>query len=74
MLHYRTDGEGEWLVRFEGEDVTVIREHAKAGVAVRGSASDLFLFLWGRVPASTLDVVGDASLLDRYRELVPNPT
>jgi uncharacterized protein (TIGR03083 family) len=70
---HRTDGEGEWLVRFDGEDVHVSHEHAKAGVAVRGSASDLFLFLWGRVSASSLEVLGDASLLDRYRELVPNP-
>jgi uncharacterized protein (TIGR03083 family) len=69
-----TDGEGEWFIRFDGEDVTVTHEHAKADVAVRGPVSDLFLFLWGRVPASALDVVGDASLLDRYRELVPNPT
>lgn len=71
---HRTDGEGEWVIRFDGEDVTVKHEHAKAGIAVRGTVSNLFLFLWGRVPASVLDVVGDASLLETYRELVPNPT
>jgi hypothetical protein len=68
---HRTDGEGEWLIRFEGNDVQVSREHARAGVALRGSASDLFLYLWGRIPYSALDVVGDTSLLERYRELVP---
>ena len=71
---HRTDGEGEWLVRFQGEEVAISQTHAKADVAVRGTASDLFLFLWGRVPAPDLNVVGDASLLERYRELVPNPT
>jgi uncharacterized protein (TIGR03083 family) len=71
---HRTDGEGEWLVRFEGDDVKLSREHARADVAVRASAADLFLYLWGRVPAGKLEVFGDASLLDRYRELVPSPT
>jgi uncharacterized protein (TIGR03083 family) len=71
---HRTDGEGEWVVRFDGESVIVSHEHAKADVAVRGTASDLFLFLWGRTPTPALDIVGDASLLDRYREFVPNPT
>jgi uncharacterized protein (TIGR03083 family) len=68
---HRTDGEGEWLVTFEGDSVTVRREHGKADVALRGTAEDLFLWLWGRIPADRLDVVGDTTRLSRYRELVP---
>jgi len=68
---HRTDGEGEWLVRFENGDMKVSHEHAKADVAIRGSASDLVLFLWHRIPAARLEVLGDASLVDRYFELVP---
>ncbi len=68
---HRTDGPGEWLVRFEGDGTTVTHEHAKGDVAARGTASDLLLFLWGRLPASRLDVFGDAALLDRYFEFVP---
>ena len=68
---HRTDGPGEWLARFEGSGATVTHEHAKGDVAVRGTASDLLLFLWGRVPADRLDVFGDRALLDRYFELVP---
>ncbi len=68
---HRTDGPGEWLLRFAGDDMTVTHEHAKADVAVRGTASDLLLFLWGRIPASQLEVFGDAALLGRYVELVP---
>jgi uncharacterized protein (TIGR03083 family) len=41
-----------------------------ANVTARGSASDLLLFLWGRVPPSALDVKGDASLLERWQERV----
>ena len=68
---HRTDGPGEWLVRFQGEGATVTREHAKGDVAVRGTASDLLLFLWGRLPAEQMEVLGDSSLLARYFELVP---
>ncbi|HLJ67684.1 MAG TPA: maleylpyruvate isomerase family mycothiol-dependent enzyme [Chloroflexota bacterium] len=68
---HRTDGEGEWLVRFEGDDVTVAREHAKGDVAIRGTAEQLFLWLWGRIPADALEVHGDRALLERYRQLVP---
>lgn len=68
---HRTDGPGEWLVRFDPGGVVVTREHAKGDVAARGSASDLLLFLWRRIPASRLEVFGDAALLDRYFALVP---
>jgi uncharacterized protein (TIGR03083 family) len=68
---HRTDGEGEWLLRFEGDRVSVTHDHEKAAVAVRGSASDLLLFLWGRPVRDRLEVLGDAALLDRYFELVP---
>jgi len=65
-----TDVEGEWLVRRDGDGLVVTREHAKGDVAARGTASDLLLFLWGRVPASALEVFGDADALDRFRESI----
>jgi uncharacterized protein (TIGR03083 family) len=68
---HRTDGKGEWLLHFDPEGPVVTREHAKGDVAVRGSASDLLLFLWRRIPADRLEVYGDAALLPRYFELVP---
>lgn len=65
-----TDGEGEWLVTRAGDDVVVTREHAKGDVAARGTASDLLLFLWGRVPVTALEVFGDGALLDRFRSAI----
>lgn len=65
-----TDAEGEWLVARSGDDVVVTREHAKGDVAARGSASDLLLFLWGRVPVSALEVFGDAGVLDRFSQAI----
>ena len=43
---------------------------ADADVTARGEASDLLLFLWGRVPRDAFEVSGDASLLDRWQEKV----
>jgi uncharacterized protein (TIGR03083 family) len=63
-----TDGEGEWLVRLGSAGVTVVNEHAKADVAARGSASDLLLTMWGRLPTDRVEVFGDTSLLERWSD------
>jgi uncharacterized protein (TIGR03083 family) len=65
-----TDVQGEWLLRRDGDDLVVTREHAKGDVAARGTASDLVLFLWGRGPASALEVFGDPAALDRFRDSI----
>lgn len=59
-----TDAEGEWLIHPDGR---VDPLHAKGDVAVRGTASDLLLALYARVPVGDLEVIGDADLA---RELV----
>jgi uncharacterized protein (TIGR03083 family) len=65
-----TDGAGEWFARLNPDGLVVTREHAKGDVAVRGTASDLLLGLYGRVSLDALDVIGDASVLQRWRALV----
>jgi uncharacterized protein (TIGR03083 family) len=64
-----TDGDGEWLLRLEPEGLVVTNEHAKGDVAARGTASDLLLLVWGRIPPERVEVFGDASLLTRWQEL-----
>jgi uncharacterized protein (TIGR03083 family) len=61
---------GEWLIRLLPEGAEIERAHAKGDVAARGTASELDLFVWGRVPATTLEVFGDAALLGRFRQSV----
>jgi predicted lipid carrier protein YhbT len=63
-------GEGEWLVTLGAEGLTVDHTHAKGDVAVRGTASDLLLLLWNRVPAGRCEVFGDAGLLEQWRATV----
>jgi uncharacterized protein (TIGR03083 family) len=63
-----TDGDGEWLIRLQADGLTVVNEHAKGDVAARGSASDLLLMMWGRIPVDQVEVFGDASLLERWSD------
>jgi uncharacterized protein (TIGR03083 family) len=65
---HATDAEGEWLVRFEGAEMTITGGHAKGDAAVRGPASDLYLWLWGRSPVDALERFGDAGAVDRLRD------
>lgn len=67
----QTDGPGMWLVRFDGEPEVSRDGEGDVHLTVRGTASDLFLFLWHRLPADHLEVHGDQRLLARYFELVP---
>ena len=64
------DADGEWVVTLTERGPVIERAHAKADVAARGAASDLDLFLWGRVDASALDVFGDPELLVRFRSAI----
>lgn len=56
---HATDATGEWLVHTDGR---VERAHAKGDVALRGTASDLLLALYQRVPLETVEVIGDGAV------------
>ncbi len=66
-----TDGHGEWLIRSAGGDIVVTHEHAKGDAAVRGSASDLFLYLWRRPTAAPVEILGDAATAAAWVSLTP---
>lgn len=56
-----TDTEGEWFIHPDGRVELV---HEKGDVAIRGTASDLLLALYTRVPLGELDVIGNTALAD----------
>lgn len=69
-----TDVGHEWFIRLRGQGVALLDtdtwldhddHHARA--LARGTASDLNLALFGRIPFDVLDVSGDVSLLDALR-------
>ena len=66
QLH-ATDAEGNWVVRLD-QHVEVRRGDGEADCVVRGPASDLHLLLWNRRTADGLDVQGDRSVLDFWRD------
>lgn len=63
------EGEGEWLVRFAAGEVVTERGHTKGSAAVRGPASGLYLWLWGRAPLTDLELHGDPTAAAALREI-----
>jgi uncharacterized protein (TIGR03083 family) len=69
-LHSTDEGKGagEWTATLMADKIEWDHSHSKSDVAVRGTASDLLLMMWSRIPATRLEVFGDASLIDRWQE------
>jgi uncharacterized protein (TIGR03083 family) len=68
------DAEHNWHVRLRGEGVALLDtdtifddDDLSTRVAAIGTASDLMLALWGRVAWDTLEITGEAALLDALR-------
>lgn len=69
-LHSHDGANGEWFIELATDGLRWRREHAKADVALRGSASDLLLALCHRLPLAAVDVVGNETLAHDFRELI----
>ena len=69
-LHlHATDAPGEWTIGLTADGFSFETGHAKATVAVRGAAADLFLLLWNRrrpADAERFEIFGDAALVDAW--------
>jgi uncharacterized protein (TIGR03083 family) len=63
-----TDGPTAWWVDLD-DDGKVIPERSKADTTIRGTRSDLLLWLNNRGPLETLDVAGNQKILDRWGQL-----
>ena len=71
-LHlHRTDGDGEWTLAVIDGVVQVGHVHAKATAALRGPASDLFIFVWNRGGSALLECFGDESVAAAWSALAP---
>ncbi len=65
------DADGDWDVGVGPNGVTTVAGGTSpADATVRGAASDLYQALWNRPPAASLDVSGDASLLDLFLDKI----
>lgn len=54
-----TDVDGEWIIATDG---VVERTHAKGDAAIRGTASDLLLAIYARIPLDEVEVIGDPAV------------
>jgi uncharacterized protein (TIGR03083 family) len=68
-----TDVDGEWLIVPNSDGtLQVTREHAKGACALRGSAHDLLMALWRRVPMSAIEVIGDTAVAQQFLSRAAN--
>ncbi|GGG10230.1 hypothetical protein GCM10007304_25460 [Rhodococcoides trifolii] len=63
-LHGTEVADAEWLLTIDNGRVTTERTHAKADVALRGSAQDLLLIMCRRRPTSVVETFGDVSIVE----------
>ena len=71
-LHlHRSDGDGEWMLKAVDNRISLTHEHGKGDAAVRGSASDLFIFVWHRGMPDTLQIFGDEAVARAWSALAP---
>ena len=69
-IHFHcTDADGEWLIELQPDGFTWQHGHGKGSAAVRGTAADLLLLLYGRrkfAEPGRFEVFGDSAVLDRW--------
>ena len=72
---HRTDGEGEWVLRAKDGDAVAEAGHARADVAMRGTAEGLYWVLMGRGKPEEhgVEVHGDPALAAAFKEWFPGP-
>lgn len=67
-LHlHASEPEAEWTLTLAPEGLVVERAHRKAGLALRGSASDLELVLYDRPPIGEVQHLGADTALEAWR-------
>ncbi|MGD1011800.1 MAG: maleylpyruvate isomerase family mycothiol-dependent enzyme [Acidimicrobiales bacterium] len=67
-LHAADVPGAEWTLAEGSAGATITRAHSKADVALRGTAFQLARWIWRRLPTGQLEVFGDRSIADRFRE------
>jgi hypothetical protein len=68
-LHlHATDGQTEWWIDLDAAG-SAVSGHVKAGTAIRGTRSDLLLWLTNRSSPGSMEVFGRRELLDSWKQL-----
>jgi hypothetical protein len=68
-LHlHATDGPVEWWIDLDASGAAM-PQHAKADTAIRGTCSDLLLWLTNRTATGALEILGRPEIADRWQQL-----
>lgn len=68
VIHVHADDSDEhWYLTLRSDGTETSRTGGDADLAVRGSASDLYLLLWNRTVDSTVSMSGDTDLMTLWR-------
>ena len=72
VIDYHATEGCSWRIRLSGDGAQVVRltpaageDRDPAGVSARGTASDLVLFFYGRIPLDSLKWDGDRRIFDQ---------
>lgn len=63
---HATDAPAEWVITLTPDGPLAEQTHGKGDAAMRGTASDLLLALWRRIPLERVELLGDRALADRF--------
>ncbi len=64
---HATDTDGEWVIKEDADrNLSIVRGHEKADVALSATASDLLLTLYRRIGIDHADIHGDKLVLSRF--------
>ncbi|MGI9585093.1 MAG: maleylpyruvate isomerase family mycothiol-dependent enzyme [Acidimicrobiia bacterium] len=66
MMVHATDTDDQWVVTMAPDGITTVREGGPADVTLTGTATDLYLNTWNRIPDSAVAVVGNTDVLDTW--------
>jgi uncharacterized protein (TIGR03083 family) len=66
---HATDGPSEWLVDLDARDADAEPGHAEADTAIRGTESDLLLWLTNRFPTPSIEVLGQPAFAAAWTQL-----
>ncbi|CAM5496936.1 putative Actinobacterial protein OS=Tsukamurella paurometabola OX=2061 GN=NCTC10741_02892 PE=4 SV=1 [Tsukamurella paurometabola] len=69
-LHGTDRDDAECTFTLARDSLAITRGHSRADVALRGSASDLYLTLWRRKPLAALDVRGETAVAEALLDAV----
>ncbi|CAG4924932.1 maleylpyruvate isomerase N-terminal domain-containing protein [Acidithrix sp. C25] len=69
-IHANDVSDTEWVFLFGTTTIEAKQLHQKCDLALRGTASALYGWLWNRFAYENLELIGDHTLADKWHEIV----